>query len=108
MMENYFPSKDQFLELSKNYNYIPVYTELDSNSETPLSIYRKIVKNPYSFLLESVEGDESVARYSFIGINPKEIIKTGSEEQNGEVDPLELLEKAMENIKFASLKGLPK
>ena len=68
-MENCFPSKDQFLELSKNYNYIPVYTELDSNSETPLSIYRKIVKNPYSFLLESVEGDESVARYSFIGIN---------------------------------------
>jgi anthranilate synthase component 1 len=107
-MKDCFPSKDQFLELSKNYNYIPVYTELDSNGETPVSIYRKIVKNPYSFLLESVEGDESVARYSFIGIKPKEIIKTGSKEKNGEVDPLDLLENAMENIKFAPLKELPK
>ena len=50
-MENCFPSKDQFLELSKTYNYIPVYTELDSNGETPVSIYRKIVKIQFSFVL---------------------------------------------------------
>ena len=76
-MKNCFPNKDEFFELSKIYNYIPVYIELDANGETPVSIYKKIVKSPYSFLLESVEGDESVARYSFIGVNPKEIIKTG-------------------------------
>ena len=58
--------------------------------------------------MESVEGDESVARYSFIGVNPKEIIKTGSNEKNGEVDPLGLLESAMKNINFAPLKELPK
>ena len=107
-MKNCFPNKDEFFELSKIYNYIPVYIELDANGETPVSIYKKIVKSPYSFLLESVEGDESVARYSFIGVNPKEIIKTGSNEKNGEVDPLGLLESAMKNINFAPLKELPK
>ncbi|MCX7797462.1 MAG: anthranilate synthase component I [Melioribacter sp.] len=65
----------KFLELSKKYNIIPIYERIAADFLTPVSAYLK-VKNysSTSFLLESVEGIGKLARYSFIGINPSEII----------------------------------
>ena len=107
-MNNCFPSKNQFLELSKTYNYIPVYNEINAGEETPVSIYLKVANNPFSFLLESVEGHEDVARYSFIGVDPQEVIKTGAKESYGEVDPLEILKASMKDIRHAPYQELPK
>jgi len=64
-------SFEEFSELCKRGNVIPVYETLRADTETPVSIYLKIKdQNPYSFLLESVEGGETIARYSFLGFNP--------------------------------------
>jgi anthranilate synthase component I len=49
---------------------LPVCYDLLADMETPVSAYCKTARGPYSFLLESVEGGERIARYSFIGIDP--------------------------------------
>lgn len=64
-------NKQRFLELSKDYSAIPVYKRLLADVLTPVSLFMNIregARNP--FLLESVEGGEQLARYSFIGRNP--------------------------------------
>jgi len=62
---------EQFLELAAQGNFIPVYQEWVADLETPVSAWYKVCAGqPYSFLLESVEGGENLARYSFLGCNP--------------------------------------
>ncbi len=64
-------SFEQFKTLAAQGNIIPMYEELIADTETPVSVYLKIKdESPYSFLFESVEGGEKIARYSFIGYNP--------------------------------------
>lgn len=64
-----------FLSLANNYNIVPVYKVISGDLLTLVSAYLKIrSKNSTSFLLESVEGIGRLARYSFIGLNPSEII----------------------------------
>ncbi|MDD4179037.1 MAG: anthranilate synthase component I [Candidatus Margulisbacteria bacterium] len=62
----YYPSEKEFIRLAKKGNLIPVYKEIVADMETPVSAFRKI-EGQYSFLLESVEGGENIARYSFLG-----------------------------------------
>ncbi|MBO6524489.1 MAG: anthranilate synthase component I [Balneolaceae bacterium] len=63
--------KQQFLELSKKYTAVPVYRRLLADVLTPVSLFLNIREGAeYPFLLESVEGGEQLARYSFIGRNP--------------------------------------
>ena len=72
-MENVFPDKKEFIKKAKRANLIPVYKEIFADFLTPLLAYRKIkVKN--SFLFESAEGEEKIARYSFMGSNPSVVI----------------------------------
>ncbi|MBN1869636.1 MAG: anthranilate synthase component I [Candidatus Omnitrophica bacterium] len=67
-----FPSEKKFLELTKKGNLIPVYKEILGDLETPVSAYFKTAhKAKYSFLLESVEGEEKVARFSFLAKDPE-------------------------------------
>ena len=63
----------QFKGLSKEYNLIPVYEVITADLLTPVLAYLKILKKGKTpnFLLESVEGSSSLARYSFIGKNPE-------------------------------------
>ncbi|MFL2665491.1 MAG: anthranilate synthase component I [Dehalococcoidia bacterium] len=107
-MSHFYPDYEKFQELSKEYNLIPVYKEISADLETPVSAYLKTSDGPYSFLLESVEGGENLARYSFIGTNPSEVIKTGKNSTYGEVNPLDELRKKMKNIHYAPVDGLPK
>ncbi len=66
-----FTSFETFESLALKGNIIPVYESLLADTETPVSVYMKIRdKSEYSFLLESVEGGEKIARYSFIGFKP--------------------------------------
>ena len=76
MLINEFPNIDQFRELAKTANVIPVYMEMLADTETPVSLLRKIYKNnPSAFLFESVEGGERWGRYSFLGVNAKTHIR---------------------------------
>ncbi|CAN5738467.1 anthranilate synthase component I [soil metagenome] len=66
---------DEFLDQSKTADIIPVVLNLPADLLTPLAVYLKISERAEnSFLLESVEGGESLARYSFIGANPDMIV----------------------------------
>jgi anthranilate synthase component I len=71
----YQPSKDEFLKLAAQGNLIPVTRRILADVETPVSAYRKIRGQGESFLFESVEGGEHLGRYSFVGCNPRAIIK---------------------------------
>src|SRR5881394_1568587 len=75
----YSPSLDEFRKLAAHGNLIPVTRRLLADFETPLSAYKKIRGHGESFLFESVEGGEHIGRYSFVGCNPRAVIRqTGS------------------------------
>jgi anthranilate synthase component 1 len=62
----------QFKQLSRRYNVIPLYREIVVDQVTPVSVYERFHRNePYSFLLESVEGGDRLGRYSFVGQRPE-------------------------------------
>ncbi|MBM3956582.1 MAG: chorismate-binding protein, partial [Gemmatimonadetes bacterium] len=104
----YTPTFEQFRELALSANLIPVYREISADLETPVSAYLKTGRPPYSFLLESVEGGESIGRYSFIGTEPSSVLRTGPGEAGGPVDPLAALKAHMAGVRCAAVPGLPK
>ncbi len=125
----YHPTPSDFLRLAQQGNLIPVTRTILADFETPLSAYRKIRGQGESFLFESVEGGEHLGRYSFVGCNPRAIIRqTGNRVEvieNGKViekfavsrepscdkcvkDGLEVVEEVMKKFKAVSLPGLPR
>ena len=71
----YSPTREEFQKLAAQGNLIPVTRQLLADVETPLSAYRKIRGAGESFLFESVEGGEHLGRYSFVGCNPRAVIR---------------------------------
>src|SRR5689334_14912167 len=66
-----FPDFSDFSQLAKQGNFVPVYQEWVADLHTPVSAWYKVCAcQPYSFLLESVEGGEKIGRYSFVGCDP--------------------------------------
>jgi anthranilate synthase component 1 len=89
-------------------NVVPVYRDVTADLETPVSAYLKVARGRYSFLLESVEGGERLARFSFIGTEPYRILRTGpSATPFGEVDPLPLIEDELARYRLVPVPGLP-
>jgi anthranilate synthase component 1 len=105
-------------------NLLPVSCELLADLETPVSVYRKVAGGtPYTFLLESVEGGERIARYSFVGLDPYLVLrvrgrsatltwrsgpKAGTCEEVPCDDPLRLIEAELARSKLVKLPGLPR
>lgn len=119
-MSRYFPDKKQFLERSRQGNLVPVYREILADMETPVSAYRKIASQSCSFLLESVEGGEHLARYSFIGSDPFCVIRSKGEKaiitedgSSTEVsvkpgdDPLHLVQRVMGRYTWVGGEDIP-
>ncbi|MBU1194643.1 MAG: anthranilate synthase component I [Proteobacteria bacterium] len=76
MILNQFPDKQVFLTLAQTSNVIPVCTQILADMETPVSILQKFYSpDKESFLLESVEGGERWAQYSFLGLSAYGTIK---------------------------------
>src|SRR6185436_2462458 len=68
---------EDFLELAGEGSVVPVVKRVMADLQTPVAAYLKIERlSPYSFLLESVEGGEKVARYSFLGFDPEIIVRS--------------------------------
>ncbi|OGX33914.1 MAG: anthranilate synthase component I [Omnitrophica WOR_2 bacterium RIFCSPHIGHO2_01_FULL_48_9] len=119
-----YPSEKEFLKLTKKGDLIPVYREISGDLETPVSAYLKIAKSAkYSFLLESVEGEEKVARFSFLAKNPELILKSKgcsieiTRFANGRVSrtskpidetPLTFIREIMAQYKFVANETLPR
>ena len=104
----YYPSLEQVASYEAEANLVPVYREINADLETPVSAYLKVANGPYSYLLESVEGGERMARYSFIGTDPQKIIKTGAGEELGAIDPLNPVEEMLSEYKLADVDYLDK
>ncbi len=98
-----------------------IIREISADLETPISVYMKLRGQGPSFLLESVEGGERIARYSFIGIKPKaqyiirgneiEIVESESSRVvtfDQSVDPTYFLQEEMNRYKFAPQAGVPR
>ena len=100
-------TKEKFKDLSSDYNLIPIYKVIDKGNNTPVSVYKNLKDRSNTFLLESVEGNKNFARYSFIGLSPNKIIKTGDNEDFKSSDPLNELEKQISDIKTPKFKNLP-
>jgi anthranilate synthase component 1 len=114
-----YPSKKDFIELAKKGNLIPVYTEVVADMMTPTSAFLNIQDDTCSYLLESVEGEERIARFSFIANNPSLILRsrgkqiekiTRNRRQLLEVktDPLEEIKNVLSEYKFVKVPGLPR
>lgn len=109
---------EQFKQLAKDYNLIPVYEVITADLLTPVLAYLKTREmSKYNFLLESVEGTSSgMARYSFIGAEPETVfLNKGiklTEIQNGyatekDFSIFELLRKEIKKYKQPRLEELP-
>jgi len=116
-----YPPLKEFLKLSKKGNVIPVYKEINADLDTPVSAFLKINKDGHVFLLESVEGQENVARYSFLGTRPSLVFK--SKGRNIEItyphknsskrfvtksSPIDEIKKIMSPFRAVPVKGLPR
>ena len=100
----YYPTKEEVIKLAGKGNIIPVYREIMADLETPVSAFLKISRG-YSFLLESVEGGQRLARYSFIGTEPYKVVKVAGGDDD---DSLKLVAGELERFKFVSVAGLPR
>ncbi len=76
---NYQPSLEEAIAAAHRgeNNLLPVFRDVPADLETPVSAFLKVARGDYSFLLESVEGGERLARYSFIGTEPYRVYTSG-------------------------------
>jgi anthranilate synthase component I len=111
------PSFEEFQNLAKQGNLIPTYDVFSADLLTPVSAYLRLTQGSrYSFLLESVEGGEKIARYTFAGVNPEEIFRYAGgacvlESRNRmiweERDPISFLRQHMTKFRPVRVPGLP-
>lgn len=111
------PSYREFCQLAKQGNLVPVYQELLMDLETPLSFFKRLERDKYAFLLESVEGSERWARYSFLGTRPQrifkargrqvEIVEHGNSRKLTSDAPLKILEQLLEGYRPVTVAGVP-
>jgi anthranilate synthase component 1 len=104
----YVPSLDEAKRLAAQGNLAPVYREVAADLETPVSAYLKVARGGHSFLLESVEGGERLARYSFIGTEPYRVLRTEPNAALDQTDPLLAIEDELRRFRVVSLPGLPR
>ena len=115
----YYPTLKDFREAAKSGNTIPVYRSILADMETPVSAFYKLMPDNYAFLLESVEGGENLARYSFLGNQPSVLFHSKGHQvtieylEKGETivqeyeDPLSALEELMQNYRPVHNTELP-
>src|SRR5204863_1388256 len=113
------PSLDEFLQLAKQGNVIPVFAEFVGDCETPVSAFKKFSRGRYSFLFESTERNDVSGRFSFVGFEPRMIIQSFGrdiritrdaveERFSTSSDPLEALRQVMARHQFVSRPELPR
>ena len=113
------PTLGEFRERAKHGNVVPVFAECIADNETPVSAFKKLDSGGYGFLFESTEKNDVSGRFSFVGIDPRIVIKTYGHalqitefgvERRVEIkgDPLDELRKLMARYQFVSRPELPR
>jgi anthranilate synthase component I len=119
MRAQIIPSIDEFFELARRGNVIPIFAEFIADNETPVSAFKKLGDGGYSFLFESTEKNDVSGRFSFVGIDPRVVIKTyghelqiveSGNERRVEItgDPLNEIRQLMARYQFVSRPELPR
>jgi anthranilate synthase component 1 len=113
-----YPSLSDLEQMASTYKLAPLYCEVLADVETPVSALIKLGAGPGSFLLESVEGGESVARYSFVAAGLQRSLQIYDDhatlnEADGPTDlsytdPLALVHRLVAQEGVAKLPGLPR
>ena len=91
----------------------PIYREVLADLETPVSAFLKVKRGEYSFLLESVEGGERPARYSFIGTEPYRVLRTSptpapdAAAASDADDPLDEIKRELDRFRLVPNPELP-
>jgi len=113
-------SKQEFTALAEQgYNRIPLVVETFADLDTPLSLYLKLANQPFSYLLESVQGGERFGRYSIIGLPAKiRIVVAGKDiqvkqgetvlESHDDINPLDFVQSYQRRFKTPPYSGLPR
>lgn len=112
-------SFEEFEVLARQGNVVPVWEEVPADLLTPVSAFLRISKGAkYAFLLESVEGGEKLARYSFLGANPRRIFQSkgkkvtlfenGRKKSRAVENPLIEVEKLFSRYQAPRIAGLPR
>ena len=116
---NIQPSRSEFKAFAKQGNTVPVYLDLTADCETPLGAYAKIRADRPAFLFESIVGGERISRFSFLGSNPRKVIRVFEDKvtithKSGEIetletpeDPLKIIEAEMARYEPVQLPGMP-
>ena len=124
-MTRVVPSRDEFRALAARGNLVPVYREVLADGDTPVSAYAKLGRRDYGFLLESVVGGEKWAAYSFLGVEPRAVVRAqagkvtvawrdvegGGEDRRAEwtaADPAAALAEILGEFRPVTVPGLPR
>lgn len=111
---------EQFNALcAQGYNRIPLVLETFADLDTPLSLYLKLANQPFSYLLESVQGGERFGRYSIIGLPAKTRIVAHDNhvqvlqgetmiESADNINPLDFVKSYQARFKTPPYAGLPR
>src|SRR5919199_4930096 len=76
MLDLHPPTFEAFEHEARQGNVVPVVRSVLADLHTPVGAFMRIAGNsPYAFLLESVEGGERIARYSFLGAEPEMVVR---------------------------------
>ena len=113
------PSYDEFVELAKRGNVVPIACEILGDLETPVSAFLKIHRGRHGFLLESVQGGEKWGRYSFLGTEPARVWRArghqievrrrdGGVEKIEAANTLDALRDWLRGFRPVSVPGLPR
>ena len=113
------PTLDEFVELAKQGNVIPVFAEFIGDGETPVSAFKKLDRDGYSFLFESTEKNDVSGRFSFVGVDPRVVLQSYGREirliEDGNQrrletssDPLDEVRNLMARYQFVSRPELPR
>lgn len=108
---------EEVKDYAKNYRKVPLSLEIYMDFQTPIAVLSRI-KDTYDryFLLESIEGGEKIARYTFIGMNPsasfyvkngKSFFATRESIKRYDENPLDILKEIMQGYTAPKIKTLP-
>src|SRR5688572_27611848 len=112
--------RDAFLERAQAGGIVPVTREVVTDADTPVAAFAKIARPPFAFLLESLVGGERWARYTFLGTEPREVLRyrgpridrwtpaTGWEAAGTTQDPIAHLADRMRALPTVTVPGLPR
>ena len=111
------PDIKEFLRLARQHALVPVVKSVSADLLTPVSAFLAVARRePYAFLLESVEGGEKIGRYTFLGVRPYLLVSSrgsetrierGDKREQRQGNIFETLRELLAERQMAPLTGLP-